>query len=93
MCSSTNIHTHAQTHTVAHTTHTHTHTYTHPHTMDSIIAAINDLRASSSLDETSRLKLQDALRGAADALETPNDTMLRLFNAVSKYPSDESCKL
>jgi hypothetical protein len=54
--------------------------------MDSIIAAINGLRASTSLDETSRLKLQDALRGAADAMETPNDTMLRLFNAVRDSP-------
>lgn len=35
------------------------------------------------VDEASRLKLQDALRSAAEAMETPNDTMLRLFNGVS----------
>ncbi|KAI4133410.1 MAG: hypothetical protein LQ347_002190 [Umbilicaria vellea] len=32
-------------------------------------------------DEASRLKMQDALRGAADSMETPNDIMLRLINA------------
>ena len=35
------------------------------------------------VDEASRLKLQDSLRSAAEAMETPNDTMLRLFNGVS----------
>lgn len=34
-------------------------------------------------DEASRLQMQDSLRGAAEAMETPNDTMLRLFNGVS----------
>lgn len=34
-------------------------------------------------DEAARLKMQDSLRGAAEAMETPNDTMLRLFNGVS----------
>ena len=34
-------------------------------------------------DEASRLKMQDSLRSAAEAMETPNDTMLRLFNGVS----------
>lgn len=33
------------------------------------------------MDERSRLQLQDNLRGAAENIETPNDTMLRLFNA------------
>ncbi|KAL8801767.1 MAG: hypothetical protein Q9182_004239 [Xanthomendoza sp. 2 TL-2023] len=36
---------------------------------------------ASHIDERSRLKLQDSLRGAAENMETPNDTMLRLFNA------------
>ncbi|KAI4100430.1 MAG: hypothetical protein LQ339_005491 [Xanthoria mediterranea] len=36
---------------------------------------------ASHIDERSRLKLQDNLRGAAENMETPNDTMLRLFNA------------
>jgi demethylsterigmatocystin 6-O-methyltransferase len=35
------------------------------------------------VDEASRLKMQDSLRSAAEAMETPNDTMLRLFNGVS----------
>ena len=34
-------------------------------------------------DEASRLKMQDSLRSAAEAMETPNDTMLRLFNGSS----------
>jgi hypothetical protein len=34
-------------------------------------------------DEAARLKMQDSLRAAAEAMETPNDTMLRLFNGVS----------
>ncbi|MCJ1381158.1 hypothetical protein MMC17_004267 [Xylographa soralifera] len=34
-----------------------------------------------AVDETSRLKMQDTLHGAAELMETPNDTMLRLFNA------------
>lgn len=34
-------------------------------------------------DEASRLNMQDSLRSAAEAMETPNDTMLRLFNGVS----------
>jgi hypothetical protein len=33
-------------------------------------------------DEAARLKMQDHLRSAADSMETPNDTMLRLFNGV-----------
>lgn len=35
------------------------------------------------VDEPSRLKMQDSLRSAAEVMETPNDTMLRLFNGVS----------
>ncbi len=35
------------------------------------------------VDEASRLKMQDSLRSAAETMETPNDTMLRLFNGVS----------
>jgi len=34
-------------------------------------------------DEAARLKMQDSLRSAAEAMETSNDTMLRLFNGVS----------
>lgn len=34
-------------------------------------------------DEVSRLKMQDSLRSAAESMETPNNTMLRLFNGVS----------
>jgi demethylsterigmatocystin 6-O-methyltransferase len=34
-------------------------------------------------DEAARLKMQDSLHAAAEAMETPNDTMLRLFNGVS----------
>lgn len=34
-------------------------------------------------DEAARLKMQDSLRAAAEDMETPNDTMLRLFNGVS----------
>jgi demethylsterigmatocystin 6-O-methyltransferase len=34
-------------------------------------------------DEAARLKMQDSLGAAAEAMETPNDTMLRLFNGVS----------
>lgn len=34
-----------------------------------------------ALEETSRLQLQDILRGAAENMETANDTMLRFFNA------------
>lgn len=37
------------------------------------------------VDEAARLKMQDSLRGAAEAMETPNDTMLRLFNGVSTF--------
>ncbi|OAA56177.1 O-methyltransferase [Niveomyces insectorum RCEF 264] len=37
-------------------------------------------------DEASRLKMQDTLRSAAEAMETPNDTMLRLFNGALEVP-------
>ena len=47
--------------------------------MTSIMAPLNG--TASHIDERSRLKLQDNLRGAAENMETPNDTMLRLFNA------------
>lgn len=36
---------------------------------------------ASHIDERARLRLQDNLRGAAENMETANDTMLRLFNA------------
>lgn len=48
--------------------------------MQSLLAPLNG--QSTALDEASRLKLQDALREAADNLETPYDTMLRFLNAV-----------
>ncbi|KAL9599999.1 MAG: hypothetical protein Q9219_003468 [cf. Caloplaca sp. 3 TL-2023] len=45
-------------------------------------AVIPPLSGSANLlDERSRLQLQDSLRGAAQNIETANDTMLRLFNA------------
>ncbi|KAL8723149.1 MAG: hypothetical protein Q9225_000490 [Loekoesia sp. 1 TL-2023] len=47
--------------------------------MTSIISPLNG--KASFLDERSRLQLQDSLRGAAENIETANDTMLRLFNA------------
>ena len=34
-------------------------------------------------DEASRVKMQDSLRSAAEAMETPYDMILRLFNGVS----------
>ena len=48
--------------------------------MEALVAALNGQGAP--IDELSRVTLQDALRGAADALETPHDLMLRLFNSV-----------
>lgn len=47
--------------------------------MTSILAPLNG--KANFLDERSRLQLQDSLRGAAQNIETANDTMLRLFNA------------
>ena len=47
--------------------------------MSSIISPLNG--KANFLDERSRLQLQDSLRGAAENMETANDTMLRLFNA------------
>ncbi|KAL8842374.1 MAG: hypothetical protein Q9176_002763 [Flavoplaca citrina] len=47
--------------------------------MTAIMPSLNG--TASHIDERSRLKLQDNLRGAAENMETPNDTMLRLFNA------------
>ncbi|KAL8852077.1 MAG: hypothetical protein Q9221_003007 [Calogaya cf. arnoldii] len=47
--------------------------------MTSMMAPLNG--TASHIDDRSRLKLQDNLRGAAENMETPNDTMLRLFNA------------
>ena len=49
--------------------------------MSALIETKNNHRVSA--DEAARLKMQDSLRGAAEAMETPNDTMLRLFNGVS----------
>ncbi|KAG8527862.1 uncharacterized protein KY384_006778 [Bacidia gigantensis] len=46
--------------------------------MDSLLAPLSG--STQMVDEASRLKLQDSLRSAADAMETPHDTMLRLFN-------------
>lgn len=40
------------------------------------------LEASSHLDEVNRLRLQDGLYEAAEALETPVDMMYRLLNQV-----------
>ncbi|PWI72142.1 O-methyltransferase [Purpureocillium lilacinum] len=37
-------------------------------------------------DEAARLKMQDSLRSAAEAMETSNDTMLRLFNGALEVP-------
>lgn len=47
--------------------------------MTSILSPLNG--KAGALDEISRLQLQDGLRGAAENIETANDTMLRLFNA------------
>lgn len=49
--------------------------------MASLLTPINGQAAP--VDETSRVKLQYALRGAADSMETPNDMMLRFFSSVS----------
>lgn len=35
-------------------------------------------------NEASRLQMEDTLRGLAENLETPHDTMLRMFNSVSQ---------
>lgn len=43
---------------------------------------IAPLEASSHLDEVNRLRLQDGLYEAAEALETPVDMMYRLLNQV-----------
>jgi|tagenome__1003787_1003787.scaffolds.fasta_scaffold14074020_1 hypothetical protein len=48
--------------------------------MDNLIAPLG---AFSHLDEANRLRLQDGLHEAAEALETPYDMMVRLLNAVS----------
>ncbi|KAL1971164.1 hypothetical protein VTN77DRAFT_115 [Rasamsonia byssochlamydoides] len=42
---------------------------------------INGQGHGAAINEISRLKLQDSLRAAAESLETPHDTMLRLFNS------------
>ncbi|KAL8927859.1 MAG: hypothetical protein Q9172_001159 [Xanthocarpia lactea] len=47
--------------------------------MTTIMSSLNG--TANHIDERSRLKLQDNLRGAAENMETANDTMLRLFNA------------
>ncbi|KAJ5817766.1 hypothetical protein N7447_007774 [Penicillium robsamsonii] len=46
--------------------------------MDNLIAPLG---AFSHLDEANRLRLQDGLHEAAEALETPYDMMIRLLNA------------
>ena len=46
-----------------------------------LLSGANGERAVAS--ESNRIKLQDNLRGAADAMETPNDLMVRLVNTVS----------
>jgi hypothetical protein len=38
-------------------------------------------------DETTRLRMQDTIRGVAEEMETPHDTMLRMFNSVSRSRS------
>jgi len=43
---------------------------------------IAPLEAFSHLDEVNRLRLQDGLYEAAEALETPVDMMYRLLNQV-----------
>lgn len=52
--------------------------------MGSLLTPLNG--TTKVADEQVRIKSQDALRSAADALETPHDTMLRLFNSVFKTP-------
>ncbi|KAL1974651.1 hypothetical protein VTN31DRAFT_4855 [Thermomyces dupontii] len=44
-----------------------------------IRTAMND--NAQAMNEVSRLKLQDSLRAAAESMETPHDTLLRLFNS------------
>jgi len=50
--------------------------------MENLLAPLG---ASSHLDEANRVRLQDGLREAAEALETPYDMMIRFLNAVSLY--------
>lgn len=58
--------------------------------MDDIINPIRTAMNGNAqaMSEVSRLKLQDSLRAAAESLETPHDTMLRLFNSVSNLLLD-----
>ena len=60
--------------------------------MESLLASLNG-QASKLTDETSRLKLQDTLREAAENVETPRDVMLRLLNAVRnlRHVADTNC--
>ncbi len=43
-------------------------------------------------DLAARLKMQDSLRSAAEAIETPFDTMLHLFNGVSPKCRTVECE-
>lgn len=45
---------------------------------ETLVAALGGNAKSTT--EATRLKIQDSLRGAAEAIETPHDTMLRFFN-------------
>ncbi|KAH0175025.1 hypothetical protein KCU67_g468, partial [Aureobasidium melanogenum] len=47
--------------------------------MENLIAPLNG--STPAAGEITRLRLKDSLRSAADAMETPHDVMLRLFNA------------
>ena len=49
--------------------------------MDDIIAQIQTL--AENADETGRNSLQIALRDLQYRLETPQDTLMRLYNSVS----------
>jgi hypothetical protein len=56
--------------------------------MEKLLAPLNG--EAKSLDEATRLKLQDGLHEAAESLETPYDTMLRFLNAVRCLSLDSS---
>ena len=49
--------------------------------MDALLAQVKSLAGSA--DDAGRAKIQDALREAQYSLETPWDTMLRIFGLVS----------
>lgn len=59
--------------------------------MENLLAPFNG--QAKSLNEATRLKLQDALHEAAESLETPYDTMLRFLNAVWQLRSPRNAAL